>query len=162
MDAIVSGIFICPVKGEIMLPVDSAQALTGQGLQGDRYSVGKGTWNDGHRGKRQVTLISSESFLGTNFSPIDSRRNLLTQGIEVNTLMGRYFTVGEVLLKGVKYCDPCGRIDDLSGKKGFKEQFRERGGIIAEVFIGGLIKIDDPIAIHKYGIHSLAPKAAGH
>jgi len=155
MQATVVAIYICPQKGEPMQPVESSRALIGQGLERDRYATGQGSWNKNHIGKRQITLISSRSFEGTDFLPHESRRNLLTKGIEVNTLIGKHFMVGPVLLKGIKYCDPCSRIDSLSGKNGFPEKLFERGGIIAEVFGEGIITVGDLIMVAEYGIHSL-------
>ncbi len=61
-------------------------------------------------------------------------------------LIGREFQIGMARFRGVKYCDPCTRPNKLSGRKmNFKETFFDRGGLIAEVVEGGIIKIGDPV-----------------
>ncbi|KKR24165.1 MAG: MOSC domain containing protein [Candidatus Levybacteria bacterium GW2011_GWB1_39_7] len=142
----VAALFICPAAGEPMQPVTKVQALTGAGLQGDRYAIGKGSFNKGRQGQRQVTLINSHFFVGTDFGYIESRRNVVTAGVELMWLIGREFRVGDALLRGVKYCDPCTRPNKLSGNsENFRDLFHDAGGLIAEVLEGGLIRKNDPV-----------------
>lgn len=143
----VVAICIAPAAGEPMRLVNEAQAITGQGLEGDRYCSGEGSFNKGVQGNRQVTLINGIFFPGTGFEYIDSRRNIITEGVELMWLIGRSFKVGEAILTGVKYCDPCERPAKLAGKKhwSFAEAFHDRGGLIAEVMFGGIIRVNDTI-----------------
>jgi len=65
-------------------------------------------------------------------------------------LIGREFRVGEALLRGVKYCDPCLRPSVLSGKKiAFKDIFHDRGGLVAEVLESGVLKVGDLVVPPK-------------
>jgi len=139
------GICICHTKGDPMQSVEEVQAIAGCGLAEDRYTDGNGSWNKGEPGKRQVTLINSRFFSGTNFTHADSRRNLLVEGIELMWHIDREFQIGRARFRGLKYCDPCVRPSTLSGKDGFREQFFDCAGLIAEVTVGGLIKVGDPI-----------------
>lgn len=60
-------ICISPTAGEAMVRVERVQALAGQGLVGDRYATGTGSFNKGKQGIRQVTFINSIFFHGSGF-----------------------------------------------------------------------------------------------
>jgi MOSC domain-containing protein YiiM len=130
-----SAIFLYPEKGGPSVRVNSAQVLAGKGLVGDHErSPG-----------RQITLISVEGFTGAQHTWGESRRNLAVGEIELPSLIGKEFRVGEVFMRGVKYCSPCDLPDKLSGKKGFRTHFHERGGLIAKTISDGEIKVGDTI-----------------
>jgi hypothetical protein len=146
MNGRVIGIFVCPVAGGPMREVLEVEAIAGAGLRGDRYRTGQGSFNPGSQGKRQVTLINGLFFEESGFSYSESRRNIVTMDVELMWLIGREFQIGAARMRGVKYCDPCERPSQLSGKKeSFKRAFFDRGGLIAEVLEGGLIRIADDI-----------------
>lgn len=142
----VLAIFIAPAQGEPMQSIREVQAIAGQGLEGDRYAAGLGSFNEGKIGRRQVTLINSAFFPGTGFEFADSRRNIVTKDVELMYLIGREFQVGEARLRGVKYCDPCQRPSKLAGKsQSFKEAFQDHGGLVAEIVEGGRIREGDTV-----------------
>lgn len=136
----VVAIYICPVAGEPMQYVSKAEAIAGCGLKGDRYCVGEGSFNRGNIGKRQVTFMNRPFLVGSGFKYADTRRNIITVGVELMWLIGREFQIGDARMRGVKYCDPCERPSKLSGKPGFKKAFHDRGGLVAEVLEGGMIE----------------------
>ena len=138
----VVSICIAPAAGAPMTRVTSARALAGLGIEGDRYATADGSWNKGGTGKRQVTLINGAFLPGSGFEDVETRRNIVTLGVELMDLIGKEFQVGEAKLRGVRYCDPCERPNKLSGNaKSFKEAFHDRGGLIAEILESGLIAI---------------------
>ncbi len=144
MNGIVKAIYICPIAGEPMHEVKEVEAIAGQGLKGDRYSTGEGSFNKGKQGIRQVTLMNTIFFDGSGFGFQNSRRNIFIEDVELMWLIGREFQIGTAKFRGVKYCDPCNRPSKLSGKtKSFKETFFDRGGLIAEIIEGGLIRVGD-------------------
>lgn len=146
MNGTVTAICICPVAGGSMQQVPEVEAIAGQGLKGDRYATGKGSFNKGKQGNRQVTLINGIFFEGSGFEYTDSRRNIVTMGVELMWLIGREFQIGTAHFRGVKYCDPCARPSKLSGQwRSFEEVFFDRGGLIAEVIKGGAIKTADSV-----------------
>lgn len=146
MNGIVKAICISPVAGEPMQEIIEVEAIAGQGLKGDRYSIGTGSFNKDKQGVRQVTLMNSIFFAGSGFEFKDSRRNLFVEGVELMWLIGREFQVGTARFRGVKYCDPCTRPNKLSGKAmSFKETFFDRGGLIAEIIKDGIIRVGDQI-----------------
>jgi hypothetical protein len=137
-------ICIGAVAGGLMQAVKSVEAIAGQGLTGDRYARGEGSFNRGRQGRRQVTLINGRFFPGSGFEYVETRRNIVTLGIELMDLIGKEFRVGEALMLGAKYCDPCLRPSALSGKAtAFKDVFHDRGGLVAEILESGMIRVDD-------------------
>lgn len=144
--ATVVALFVCPNAGEPMQEITEVEAIAGAGLKGDRYANSAGSFNKNKPGARQVTLINAVFFPGSGFDYADSRRNIVTSGVELMWLIGREFRIGTAKIRGIKYCDPCDRPTALSGKtKSFRETFSDRGGLIAEIIENGIIKRGDPI-----------------
>lgn len=142
----VVAICISPAAGGAMQQVESVEALAGAGLKGDRYCTGEGSFNKGQVGRRQVTLINARFFPNSGFDYLETRRNIVTDGVELMWLIGRDFYIGAAKLRGVKYCDPCKRPNKLSGNlKVFQEVFFDCGGLVAEVVEGGLIQVNDQV-----------------
>ena len=152
----VTAIFITPDKGLPMQPQQKVHAIAGVGLEGDRYARGTGAYSKSKREViRHVSLVSEEAIdaanaeQGTNFTASETRRNILTQGIDLNTLVGQEFFVGGVRMRGVELCDPCARPSALSHKPNFEPAFRQRGGLRAEILSNGDIAINAPIQIEQ-------------
>ena len=143
-------IWTAPVAAAPMVRLPSAQALTGIGLAGDRYALGGGTWARYPELEKQLTLIDADEVAaagreaGVDLAPGDTRRNVVTEGIDLPALVGRYFTVGEVLLFGSKRCPPCRHLERLTGHTLIKA-LATRGGINAAVFAGGAISDGDAV-----------------
>jgi MOSC domain-containing protein YiiM len=127
-----------------MRRVPTVDAVAGLGLAGDRYALGGGTWARYPDLEKQVTLIDRDDVAavavetGADLSPGDMRRNVVTTGIDLSSLVGRWFTVGDVLLFGMKRCPPCTHLERLTGVRLVKAMAR-RGGINAAVFAGGAV-----------------------
>ena len=60
----------------------------------------------------------------------------MTAGVDLPALVGRWFTVGDALLFGMKRCPPCTHLERLTGARLVKAMVH-RGGINAAVFGGG-------------------------
>ena len=60
----------------------------------------------------------------------------MTTGVDLPALVGRWFTVGDALLFGMKRCPPCTHLERLTGVRLVKAMVH-RGGINAAVFAGG-------------------------
>jgi MOSC domain-containing protein YiiM len=139
------GIYLTEQKREDLRQVDQVRAVAGQGLQGDRYFQKPAAGPD-----REVTLIESEALEALakeceiGLSPGQARRNLVTQGVPLNHLVGRDFTIGEVLLHGHRLCEPCGHLEELT-RKGVREGLCHRGGLRAQVVRGGILRKGDVI-----------------
>lgn len=149
MNGKVTHIFIARQAGDPMLAVAEVVALENAGLQGDRYVGEKGSWSKSRKPvKRHVTLIEKEVIdrVGT-LLPQDTRRNIVVSNFQLNGLIGKIFIVGGVKMLGVELCDPCQRPSKLSGKPGFEEDFKNYGGLRAQILNTGVIKVDDEIKL---------------
>ncbi|SFT96046.1 hypothetical protein SAMN05660657_04238 [Geodermatophilus amargosae] len=135
-------IWLTPTAAAPMRRVPSARLVAGQGLEGDRYALGGGTWARYPDLEKQLTLIDGADVAavaaeaGVPLTPGDTRRNLVTAGIDLPALVGRWFAVGDALLFGVKRCPPCAHLERLTGARLVKAMVH-RGGINAAVFAGG-------------------------
>jgi MOSC domain-containing protein YiiM len=145
-------IWTAPSAAAPMVRLAAVEALPGIGLAGDRYALGGGTWAAYPQLEKQVTLIDAEEVAaagraaGVDLLPGDTRRNVVTVGVDLPALVGCYFTVGEVLLFGAKRCPPCRHLERLTGHKLVKA-LATRGGINAGVFAGGRVCAGDLIRV---------------
>ena len=151
-DGRVVEIWLTGAAAEPMRRVDAVEAVAGRGLSGDRYALGGGTWARYPDLEKQVTLIDRDDVAavaaetGSALTPGDTRRNLVTTGVDLPSLVGRWFAVGDVLLFGMKRCPPCTHLERLTGVRLVKAMVH-RGGINAAVFAGGPITDGAPVAV---------------
>jgi MOSC domain-containing protein YiiM len=132
-----------------MRAVPEARAIAGAGLEGDRYAVGAGTFSGGGSAGRALTLIETEAIAelaaaGIEIEPIDTRRNLIVSGIDLDALIGRRFRVGEVICRGARRCEPCAHLQRLT-EPGTLRGLVHRGGLRADLISGGTIRRGDEI-----------------
>ena len=143
-------IWTAPAAAAPMVRRPAVPALPGLGLAGDRYALGGGTWARYPELEKQVTLIDAGQVAaaaveaGVALSPGDTRRNVVTAGVDLPSLVGRWFTVGDVLLFGSKRCPPCTHLERLTGHRLVKA-LATRGGINAAVFAGGTVHEGDAV-----------------
>ncbi|MEI6234253.1 MAG: MOSC domain-containing protein [Planctomycetota bacterium] len=158
------GIFISPERGQPMQSIQQVAAIAGTGLEADRYALDKGSYSfqinkrfrveqrESVRPQRQVSLFSLSALNDANvllphpFLPIETRRNLLIDGIsaaDLLSLIDREFTVGAVRMRGVEDCAPCSLPGKMANKTGFNDAFAACGGLRAEILSSGVIRIGD-------------------
>ncbi len=148
----VVALFIVGKRAAPMKKVEQLNALAGQGIEGDRYFLGTGTYSKKPEPGRQVTLIKSEVLesLKDKFEitvkPEESRRNILTQGIEINDLIGTDFFVGAVRLRAHRLTRPCLYLEKLLDQPGLYTELWDNGGISCEILSNGVIEVGDIIA----------------
>jgi MOSC domain-containing protein YiiM len=140
----VEGIFVAPGEGLVPAPVERVRAHAGRGLEGNRY------FYDVAPPGRALTLIAAEALedlaadTGIALSGAESRRNVLTRGIDLNALVGRRFRVGEVECAGVELCEPCADLQRMT-QPGVLKGLVHRGGLRADILAGGEISVGDPV-----------------
>lgn len=128
-----------------MLELNAVEARREAGLTGDHARPGP-------RNARQVTLIQWEhlavvsALLGREIAPADLRRNIAVSGINLFSLKGRRFHIGQALLETTGWCQPCARLEERLGPGTF-QAMRGHGGITARVIAGGVIRLDDHVRI---------------
>ncbi len=146
----VKGIFVAESAAGPVATVTEARAIAGVGIEGDRYARGAGTFSPIPGSGRQVTLIESETLEAVArdqriaIEPARVRRNILTRGVPLNHLVGQEFRVGEAVLRGMRLCEPCKHIEELT-VAGMLPALIHRGGLRAEVIAGGTIREGDTV-----------------
>ncbi len=146
----VLSIQISPRAGAHLKPLEQVRAVQGMGLEGDRYYSRTGTYSNKHDESREATFIESEALeaLASDYhvelSGPESRRNFTTRGVALNHLVGREFKVGEAVFRGIRLCEPCTHLEQVSGKEARKGLIH-RGGLRAQIVRSGLVCVGDVI-----------------
>jgi MOSC domain-containing protein YiiM len=151
----VEPIFISPVRRAEQMACERVVMRSGAGIVGDR--------NFGlhlHPGQN-LTLIEAEaieSFFNEQGRLPDlslTRRNLVTRGIRLNTLLGREFSIGAVRLRGVELCEPCVDLggalsSDLLPAAAVIKRWVGRGGLRVDVLSDGEIARADALVVDDW------------
>ena len=142
-------IHIALSAGQPMQELNEAVLIEGSGIEGDRYATGKGYYAD-KPDIREVTLIDQETLISLNrdhnieLLPSEHRRNLTTQNVPLNHLVGQRFKIGDTVLEGGRLNTPCKYLETIVGKKIFV-RLLNRSGLNCRIIKGGVIKINDCI-----------------
>ena len=89
-------------------PVERVARHAGKGLEGNRYYFEDGAEAGSRDHADRAEAIEGWPPSTASRSPAaESRRNVLTQGIDLNALVGKRFRVGDVECVGVELCQPC-------------------------------------------------------
>jgi len=150
----VEAICIAASGFEPMQSVAEVEAMVGVGLSGDRYASHSGFYSDWPTdpGAREVTLIARETLdalrdeVGIELSVTEHRRNLTIRGVDLGALVGARFTVGEVVLEGVRDCPPCVHLEELTGRAVLRPLLN-RGGLRARIVVGGTLRVGDTLSV---------------
>jgi len=142
-------IHIAKAGGEPMNEVQTASLQQGIGIEGDRYATGNGKYSP-FPDIREITLIENETLIAlkrdheVDLVPGEHRRNLTTENVPLNHLVGKRFWVGSVLLEGGRLNTPC-RYLDLITKKSVYEFLKHRSGLNCSIVKSGMISTGDLI-----------------
>ncbi|WP_298938212.1 MOSC domain-containing protein [uncultured Ruegeria sp.] len=130
-----------------------ARLISGVGMEGDRYALGKGHFQSEGRWGQALTLVEAEAIEmlasehGVVMAPVDARRNVVTRGIDLNALMGERFRIGSVLCQGSRLAEPCAWLQKTT-PKGMLRGLVHRGGLRADILEDGEIATGDVILPH--------------
>lgn len=126
-----------PAGAHPMHEVASVACVAGRGLTGDRFMENP----DGHKG--QVTFFAWEvftamraEFSGSALPPSAMRRNVLLEGADLPSLIGRRFSLGGVEFEGVEESRPCDWMNTAIAP-GAREWMKGRGGLRARILTDG-------------------------
>ncbi len=148
-------IHIADATSENMKELSVAELIKGKGIKGDRYFKGTGKYS-GIPDVRDVTIIEKEVLdaLQQNQPPIqeksiilkphEHRRNLTSEGVPLNYLVGKRFKIGDVILEGGRLNFPCKYLADLL-KKPLVLPLYNRSGLNCKIIKSGIIKKNDII-----------------
>lgn len=134
-----------------MQSVPKVRAVPGQGLEGDRYFTGSGTFSpQPMKPDFELTLIELEqveafaSASGLPFTATLARRNLVTQGVDLNALSGVEFMIGSVRARGIRLCEPCNYLAKITWPETLRGLVH-KGGLRAQILTEGCIQTGDII-----------------
>ncbi|NUT81447.1 MULTISPECIES: MOSC domain-containing protein [Pseudomonas] len=146
-----------------MIELDAVEARLEAGLTGDHARPGV-------RNARQVTLIQWEhlavigSLMGRPEDrpvlPQELRRNIVVSGINLFSLKGRRFRIGQAIFETTGWCQPCARLERNLGEGTF-QAVRGHGGITARVLKSGIIRLDDSLVVDPVPASGYAAFNAG-
>ena len=149
----ISEIFIAESPASEMKAVQDVRAVAGRGLEGDRYYFGRGTFSPNPmRPDFEITLIEKENIeafaqaTGLPFTAADARRNVVTEGIRLNDLVGKELLLGEVAIRGIRWCEPCAHLAKSSFSE-IMDGLVHKGGLRAQILVSGRIRTGDAIRV---------------
>tara|TARA_B100001093_G_scaffold499961_1_gene549838 strand:- start:1075 stop:1545 length:471 start_codon:yes stop_codon:yes gene_type:complete len=149
----VVSLFTTPNGAEKMISAEHLFCLAGKGIEGDRYALGTGTYSKKPEPGRQLTIIEIEELEALKHLPDIScipeqcRRNVISQGIRLNDLVGKIISIGNVELKVHRLCQPCGYLEGKLKKPGLKDALWDKGGVRCEILNDGTITVENTISL---------------
>ena len=129
-----------PAGEEPVLEMPQVECVAGRGIRGDRFFDFKDNF------KGQITFFANETYERlcetlneSGRSPAVFRRNVITQGVDLNTLIGQEFEVQGVRFAGTQEAAPCHWMNEAFGP-GAEKALRGFGGLRARILSDGLLK----------------------
>ena len=132
-------------KGGKIVSLNDVEAIKGKGLVSERH------FKENNEKRRQITLIEIENInrynkiTGTTIPAINFLRNIITEGIQLNVLVGKEFFIGAVKVKAHDLCRPCKYLQELLKQNNIIKEFLYKGGLRCEILTSGKIYISDKI-----------------
>ena len=148
-------IHIADSASQDMKELNQAELVAGKGIKGDRYYSGTGNYSH-IPDIREVTIIEKEVLdaLEQNQPPLqdksiilrphEHRRNLTTEGVPLNYLVGKRFKIGDAILEGGRLNFPCKYLEDLLKRKLVLPLYN-RSGLNCKIIQSGTITQGDMI-----------------
>lgn len=128
------------------LEVESIECVADHGIKGDRFF----DYRDSYKG--QITFFAEEVYaalceaVGVHDKPPSVvRRNAITRGVDLNTLIGTEFEVQGVRFSGMEECRPCFWMDQAVGP-GAENFLKGRGGLRARILTDGELRVTAALA----------------
>jgi MOSC domain-containing protein YiiM len=121
------------------IEVNQIECVAGRGIRGDRFF----DYRENYKG--QITFFAFEIYEQLreqlkifDKSPLVFRRNVITEGMDLNRLVGEEFVIQGVHFRGTEECKPCYWMDEAfaPGAEGF---LCGRGGLRAVILNNGTI-----------------------
>ena len=133
-------------KGQ-MKSVNNVEAIAGKGLVHHYHFK-----NDNEK-RSQITLIEIENInhynqiSGKSILSKDFRRNIITEGIKLNELIGSEFFIGEVKVRAHDLCRPCKYLQESLKQKNLVKELLKKAGLRCEILTNGKIFVGNEIKI---------------
>ena len=138
---------IAQTKGSSIINVNSVEVIKGKGIVDDRK------FSENNQKERQITFVEIENInyfnliSKTNIDALNFRRNMITENIRLNDLVGKDFFVGNIKLKAHDLCRPCKYLQNKLKLNNFVKEFLHKGGLRCEILTSGKINVGDIIKV---------------
>ena len=132
-------------KSNKIVNVNDVDAIKGKGLVDEKH------FKEDNKKRCQITLIEIENInhynkiTGTTIPAINFLRNIVTEGIQLNVLLGKEFFIGAVKVKAHDLCKPCKNLQESLQQKNTVKELLHTGGLRCEILSSGKICVDDQI-----------------
>ena len=132
-------------KSNKIVNVNNVDAIKGKGLVGEKHFM------ENNKERCQITLIEIENInhynkiTGTMIPSINFLRNIVTEGIQLNELVGKEFFIGSVKVRAHDLCRPCKNLQETLQQKNTVKELLRTGGLRCEILSSGKIYINDLI-----------------
>ena len=132
-------------KSNKIVNVNEVEAIKGKGLVGEKH------FKENNKKRIQITLIEIENInhynkiTGTQIPAINFLRNIVTEGIRLNVLVGKEFFIGKVKVRAHDLCRPCKYLQESVQQKNTVKELLHSGGLRCEILSSGKICVDDQI-----------------
>jgi len=149
----VVGLYVAPEPAKPMVSVVQVRAFADRGLEGDRFF--RDSWSAAKRPDKAVSLIEAETLeaaaaeLGTETFGEKSRRNIITRGVPLIELLDREFTIGGVVMRGIRLFEPCGHLEKVAKLPGIFRALEHRSGLKAAILSDGVIRVGDRLSLNE-------------
>lgn len=125
-----------------MIELDSVECEAGKGIIGDRFH----NYKEDYKG--QITFFSLEvykdickNFKLTDVSPSVFRRNVITSGVDLNSLINKKFNIQGIDFLGTQEAAPCYWMNGVVAE-GAENAMKGRGGLRAKILTSGRLHTD--------------------
>ena len=150
MQGKIIGIYTYPQVGANAITNSMIELVAGAGIVGDRYYNHDGTFSKEQaiKPKQEITFIESEQINRFNLenscalNHADLRRNIITEGVPLNDLVGKEFQFGLQRFKGIELCEPCAYLAKTVEAKLLPAMIGN-GGLRAQILNDGELNIND-------------------
>ena len=132
-------------KSSKIVSVNEVEAIKGKGLIGEKH------FKEDNKKRSQITLIEIENInhynkiTGTQIPAINFLRNIVTEGIRLNVLVGKEFFIGKVKVRAHDLCRPCKNLQESFQQKNTMKELLYTGGLRCEILSNGKIFKNDQI-----------------
>ncbi len=123
--------------------MDSIECVSGRGIRGDRFFDFKPDY------KGQITFFAWENLTAMwdefgltadQRDPAATRRNVISENLDLNALIGQEFELQGVHFLGTEECRPCAWMNEAIHTEA-ERWMRGRGGLRAQILSGGFLHV---------------------
>jgi MOSC domain-containing protein YiiM len=147
-----------PAGEHRIIDVRTVQCHAGLGLEGDRFHGYRPDYNG------QVTFFAWETYEAVKqalglpaLRPDAFRRNIITEGLHLNELIGTRFSLGGIEFEGMSEAKPCYWMNEAVGP-GAEHWLRGRGGLRAKIVTDGVLHAG-PTDLYAHGLLALGSES---